>query len=107
MLMDIEGFAPRDWRQSAEKSLGLVRERADLLAAALTAFAERAQHPLLINTIPSAAAPTAGLLDRQHAFGMRRTIDLVNRCILEVAERSGQIIVCDADDALADIPFTQ
>lgn len=105
LLMDFDGFAARDWRRPANECLELVRERADLLGTALTAFAEHAQHPLLINTIPSAPAPTAGLLDRQHAHGLRRAIDLVNQRILEAAERSGRIIVCDADSALANVPL--
>src|SRR5690606_913169 len=83
LLMDFEGFAPRDWRRPADESLSVIREQADLLASALTTFAERAQHPLLINTVPSAPAPTAGLLDRHHALGLRRAIDLVNERILE------------------------
>src|SRR5690606_27061603 len=66
-----------------------------------------AQHPLLINTVPSAPAPTAGLLDRHHALGLRRAIDLVNERILEAAGQSGQIIVCDADSALATVPPAQ
>lgn len=107
LLMDFDGFAARDWRRPADEGLELVRERADLLASALTAFAERAQHPLLINTIPSAPAPTAGLLDRRHALGLRGAIDLVNQRILDAAERSGRIVVCDADSALAKLPLAQ
>lgn len=107
LLMDFEGFAPRDWRRPADESLSVIREQADLLASALTAFAERAHHPLLINTVPSAPAPTAGLLDRHHALGLRRAIDLVNERILEAAGQSGQIIVCDADSALATVPPAQ
>ncbi|MCL4768279.1 MAG: HAD-IIIC family phosphatase [Hyphomicrobiaceae bacterium] len=107
LLMDIEGFAARDWRRLPDEGLELVRERADLLAAALAAYPERAQCPLLINTIPSAPAPTAGLLDRQHALGLRRAIDIVNQRVLEAAARSGQVHVCDADLALAHVPLAR
>ena len=107
LLMDIEGFAPRDWRRTADDGLALVRERADLLASALAKFSEGAKKPLLINTIPSPSAPAAGLLDRQHAFGLRRAIDTINERILEAADRSGHIVICDADAALADLPLAR
>lgn len=107
LLMDIEGFVARDWRRTADDGLALARERADLLASALAEFSERAKAPLLINTLPPPPAPTAGLLDRQHALGLRRAIDLVNQRILEAADKSGQIIVCDADAALADLPLAR
>ena len=105
LLMDFDGFAAREWRRTADESLRLVRECADLLGSALATFAERAQQPLIINTIPSAPAPTAGLLDRQHALGLRCAIDLVNQRILDAAEQSGRIVVCDADSALAKLPL--
>jgi FkbH-like protein len=107
LLMDISGFAPGDWRRTPHESFELLRERADLLAVALAGFCERAHYPLLINTIPSPPAPTAGLLDRQHALGLRRMIDLVNQRILEVAERAGRMLVCDADTALAQVPLVR
>lgn len=107
LFMDIEGFVARDWRRTADDGLALARERADLLASALAKFSERAKAPLLINTIPSPPAPTAGLLDRQHALGLRRAIDLVNQRIVDAADQSGQIIVCDADAALADLPLAR
>lgn len=107
LLMDYEGFAARDWRRTADDGLALVRERAKLLASALAKFSERAKAPLLINTIPMPPAPTAGLLDRQHALGLRRAIDLINQRIVEAADQSGQIIVCDADAALADLPLAR
>ena len=73
VLLDLDGFAPRDWRNSAADGFNLLAERAELLGDALAAFAERSSVPLLINTIPSASAPTAGLLDRRHEMGLRRS----------------------------------
>lgn len=107
VFLDLDGFAPRDWRNSTADAFKLLTERAELLGDALTAFAERSRVPLLINTIPSASAPTAGLLDRRHEMGLRRGIDLINSRILGAAERSGRIAVIDADQALAELPLSR
>lgn len=107
VLLDLEGFAPIDWRHSAEHTGKLLDERADRLGKALTAFAERSGVPLLINTIPCVAAPTAGLLDRQHVTGIRRAIDRINARIIEVARQSAQVVVIDADEALSELPLAR
>ncbi len=106
-LLDLEGFAPRDWRGSAEEGFALLAERAELLANAAAAFAERSRVPLLINTLPFAPAPTAGLLDRRHAAGLRRGVDLVNGRLLDAAGRFSQIVVVDGDQALADLALSR
>lgn len=105
VLLDLDGFAARDWRNAPADGFKLLSDKAELLGNALAAFAERSAVPLLINTIPSAPAPTAGLLDRHHDMGLRRGIDLVNARILDAAERSGHIIVIDTDQALAELPI--
>lgn len=107
VLLDLEGFAPRDWRRSAADASDLLAERVKHLAAALLEFAAHSQAPLLINTIPVPAAPVAGYLDRSHASGLRRAADYINRHILEAAEKSKQIIVIDADQALASLPIRE
>jgi FkbH-like protein len=107
VLLDFDGFVPIDWRNSPDQAAQLITDRVELLAAALSAFAERSSVPLLINTIPCASAPTAGLLDRRHATGLRRSIDQLNTRILEVAERSERIVVIDTDVALAALPLSQ
>ncbi|MFA6140154.1 MAG: HAD-IIIC family phosphatase [Hyphomicrobium sp.] len=107
LLLDLDGMAPRDWRNSTADGFNLLAERAELLGNALAAFAGRSRVPLLINTIPSAPAPTAGLLDRRHEMGLRRGIDLINARILDAADRSGRIAVIDADQALAELPLSR
>jgi len=105
VLLDLEGFAPQDWRRSAPDASDLLAERVNQLVAALRQFTANSQAPLLINTISVPAAPTAGFLDRSHALGLRRAIDCINQHILEAAESSKQIIVIDADQALASLPI--
>jgi FkbH-like protein len=103
VLLDLDGFAPQDWRRSASDASDLLAERVNNLVAALREFTTHSQAPLLINTIPVPAAPAAGFLDRSHALGARRAVDRINRHILEAAEQSKQIIVIDADQALASL----
>lgn len=107
VLLDLEGFAARDWRRTTSEALALLTERAANLASALREFSTRSQAPLLINTIPVPAAPTTGFLDRGHAMGLRRAVDRINRHILEAAEQSNQIIVVDSDQALAALPIRE
>lgn len=103
LLLDLEGFVQIDWRNAPARVAELISERAELLARALSAFAERSEAPLLINTIASAYAPSSGFLDGPHGSGVRRTVDLINARLYEVASRSGRIVVIDSDQAMADI----
>jgi FkbH-like protein len=105
VLLDLEGFAEQDWRRTAAQAFVLLMERANSLADALREFSTRSETPLLINTIPVPAAPSAGFLDRSHPAGLRRAVDLLNRNILDVAERSNRIFIIDADQALATLPL--
>jgi len=107
LVLDLAGFAPLDWRNPPDEHVQRWSERLQFLGSALTAFSERAKAPLLINTIPCASAPGAGLLDGWHAAGVRRAIEEINRRILEVAAASANILVVDADVALADLPVAR
>ncbi|KAB2917425.1 MAG: HAD-IIIC family phosphatase [Hyphomicrobiaceae bacterium] len=104
VLMDLDGFAATDWRIPVSQIGDLMRERADILSNALDAFAARTSAPLLINCLPAPSAPTAGLLDRRYIAGRRQAVELVNGRLLEAADRHGNILVMDADQALGDIP---
>lgn len=103
VLLDLESLAPSDWRLGSAEMLDRITAHADTLGDALEAFAARARVPLLINTLPVPPAPTAGLLDRRHALGLRRAVDLLNARLLEAADRSGRIVVIDADHTLASL----
>lgn len=107
LLLDLDGFAPFDWRNPPARVAELLSERAELLAGALAAFAERSEVPLFINTLPCAPAPTAGLLDWRHAAGLRRAIEVVNARILDAAGLSSKIVVIDGDEALAEIALSR
>ncbi|MGE8943940.1 HAD-IIIC family phosphatase [Leptospira interrogans] len=107
LLFDFDSFAGADWRMPAPKIWDLLVARADMLSDALTAFARSTSAPLLINSIPVPFAPTAGLLDSRHISGLRTAVQLINRRLWEVAERYSNILVVDADHALADIASSQ
>jgi FkbH-like protein len=107
VLVDLDGLAAPDWRQPPEAVHAALAERADSLAGALSAFAARSPSPLLINSIPAPSAPTAGLLDGRHICGMRRAVHHINERLLAASERHGNIVVVDADHALADIPSSR
>jgi FkbH-like protein len=103
VLLDIESLAPRDWRLASSDLERRIVAEADVLAGALEAFSTQTNVPLLINTLPVPSAPTAGFLDRRHAAGLRRAVDMLNTRILDAAERSSRIVVIDADQVLSSI----
>jgi FkbH-like protein len=107
VLVDLNGLAPPDWRQPPEAVHARLMERADSLASALSAYAARSPSPLLINSLPVPSAPTAGLLDTRNVSGIRRATHLVNERLHAASERHGNILIIDADHALADIPSSR
>jgi FkbH-like protein len=107
VLLDLDGLAAPDWRRPADAAHAQLMERADSLADALSAYAARSPSPLLINAIPVPPAPAAGLLDGRHISGIRRATHLVNERLHAASERHGNILVVDADHALADIPSSR
>jgi FkbH-like protein len=104
VLLDAESLVPWDWRLGSAEMANRLAVCAETLGEALETYAARAHVPLLVNTLPIPSAPTAGLLDRRHALGLRRAVDLLNARLLEAAERSDRIVVIDADHALAPLP---
>ena len=103
LLMDLGGFCPRDWRLEAPRASELFQERLEMFASALVGFADRAERPILVNTLPAPAAPALGLIDRQHESGLAGAVQMVNRRLSELASASAQIVLVDADVAMADI----
>lgn len=103
LLLDFGSVAPIDWRLPVTEIQDLLTERADMLSDALAAFAGQTQAPLLVNSIPVPSAPTAGLLDARHPAGLRRAVGLINQRLADAAERHANILLVDADQALADI----
>lgn len=103
VLLDLESVETRDWRIGSTDLEKQLVARAEILADALDAFATLSRVPLLINTLPVPSAPTAGFLDRRHAAGLRRAVDMLNGCILDAAERSSRIVVIDADQVLSPL----
>ena len=107
VLLDFDSLAARDWRLHPAALHNRLVEQADNLSAALSTFASQSTSPLLINSIPLPSAPTAGLLDSRHHSGLRHAVHLINARLFAASERSGNIIVIDADRALADIPSSR
>jgi FkbH-like protein len=107
LLLDMDGLAQADWRESSSENRRRIMAAVEMLRGALAAYAQRAVSPLLVNTIPVPAAPALGMLDRRHGVGLRRIVDEVNDRLFEAAERHGHIIVVDADMALADVPLSR
>jgi FkbH-like protein len=106
VLLDPDGVDRHSWREPASAMDALLALR-DSLRDALSGFAARSPSPLLINTLPMPAAPTAGLLDGRHPTGLRHAAHIINECLFAASERHGNIAVIDADQALADVPASR
>ena len=103
VVLDIDGLFRPDWRRAGQETSHLLTQRLEALAAALQSFDTRGGPALLVNTLPTTSAPSAGLVDRTHAHGLAHMIDQVNRVVVDAAAGSHRVLVVDADFALADI----
>ncbi len=103
VALDGESLLARDWRRSAEEGFSLIEERLSSLLAALESWADRGGAPVLVNTLASPLAPSAGLLDRVHAGGEAHAIAHVNARLADLARSHGQVVLVDTDRALAEI----
>lgn len=103
IMLDVRGFYNRDWRRTTEEAYGLLTEKTELLLSSLEGFATSASGPVFINSLPSAVSPQAGFLDAHHPDGAGYLIHIVNQRLRELAERTAQITLIDADHAMADI----
>ena len=103
VLLDINGLHAPDWRQESDQDHALFLQKIDLLCAGLEAYAGRGQGVVLVNTLPAASAPTAGLIDMQHPGGTAHAIDLINRRLVEIARGHPQVLLVDSNLALSAI----
>ena len=92
-----------DWRQDSDQDHALFLQKLDLLCAGLETYAGRGEGVVLVNTLPAASAPTAGLIDMQHPGGTAHAIDLVNRRLVEIARSHPQVLLIDSNRALSAI----
>jgi FkbH-like protein len=103
LLLDLDGVHPPDWRREGGKSHELLVEKIDLLGSAIERYAGSGRGPVLVNTLPSALAPTVGLIDNHHPDGRSHAINLVNRRLAEIVRGNSGVILVDANRALANL----
>ena len=101
ILLDLEGLHAPEWRQHASAGYSLLKQKLDLLAAGLESYAGKGLGPVLVNTVPVAAAPTAGLIDTHHPAGVAQAVQLINSRLAEVARTNAQIVLVDTHYALS------
>ena len=104
ILLDLEGLHAPEWRQDAEHSHELLRQKLDLLSAGLEAYAGKGLGPVFINTVPAAAVPAAGLIDTHHPAGVANAVQTINARLAEIARNHAQIVLIDTSRALAGLP---
>jgi FkbH-like protein len=101
ILLDLEGLHAPEWRQDASAGYGLLQQKLDLLTAGLESYAGKGLGPVLVNTVPVAAVPTAGLIDTHHPAGVAQAVQLINGRLAEVARANAQIVLIDTNRALS------
>jgi FkbH-like protein len=104
ILLDLEGLHAPEWRQDPTESQQQLLQKLDLLCAGLVAYAGKGSGPVFINTVPTSAAPAAGLIDTYHPAGIASAVQTINNRLAEVARDQAQIILIDANRALAGLP---
>jgi FkbH-like protein len=103
VLLDLEGLHTPDWRKDAGRNQELFAQKADLLIGALESYARVGHGPLLVNTLPMAVAPTAGLIDNHHSAGIGQQLHVVNQRLAEAARSNSQLILVDGGRALGGL----
>ncbi len=103
ILLDAHSFHDRNWRLSSDAADALLDERLAQFAGAVKSFIATRQRPLLITTLPTPPSASAGLIDNRHAAGARCAAETINRQLIDLARRHSEILLIDADLALADI----
>ena len=103
VLLDLDGLHTPEWRAGGGDGRKLLHEKANALVEALEAYAHSGRGPILVNTLPLAAAPAVGFVDAQHPAGVSSSIHHINGRLIEIAGRNNQIILIDAHCALASI----
>jgi len=104
ILLDLEGLHAPEWRQEASEGYDLLQQKLDLLTAGLESYAGKGLGPVLVNTMPVAAVPTAGLIDTHHPAGVAHAVQVVNRRLADVAQAHAPIVLIDTNRALSGIP---
>jgi FkbH-like protein len=103
ILLDLEGLHTPEWREDASTGHDLLLQKLDLLAAGLESYAGKGLGPVLVNTVPVAAVPTAGLIDTHHPAGLAHAVQVINGRLAEVARAHAQIVLIDSNRALAGL----
>lgn len=101
LLLDRTLVCESDPRISTGVNRSLAEERIDALVGAIQSWCRQRSQPLLINTLPASAVPSAGHLDRHHATGEACLVAEVNRRLACIASTEASILLVDADIALA------
>lgn len=103
VLLDAASFHDQNWRLAADATGELLDARIAQFAAAVESFVAAQPRPLFITTLPAPPLSAAGLIDNRHPAGARHTVDAINRALIDLAQRHGEIVLIDADLALAAI----
>ncbi len=104
VLLDLQGLHMPEWRQDPNTGHDLLLQKLDLLAAGLESYAGKGLGPVFVNTVPGASVPTAGLIDTHHPAGVAYAVQVINTRLAEVARVNAQIVLIDANRALASLP---
>ncbi len=104
ILLDLEGLHAPEWRQDASQSHELLLQKLDLLSAGLESYAGKGLGPVFINTVPTASVPAAGLIDTHHPAGLAHAVQTINSRLAEIARNHAQVVLIDANRALAGLP---
>jgi FkbH-like protein len=103
ILLDLEGLHAPEWRQDASAGYGLLQQKLDLLTAGLEGYAGKGLGPILVNTMPVAAVPTAGLIDTHHPAGLAHAVQMINGRLADVARTHAQTVLVDTNRALSGL----
>lgn len=107
LMLDSHAQLVADWRMPTGQRATAVRERADILCAAVETFAASSGIPLLINTLDAPSTPLSGHFDVTDPVGAVGFARHLNERLAQLASRLPGVMLIDTDCALRDVAPAQ
>ena len=101
VLLDHDTFTPQEWRRDVERMRDDLEERATALADALHTYCSKTGVPIIVTTLASVVAPTAGYADHTFPAGAARACARINQALQETAKGTPLLHVLDSDQAMS------
>lgn len=103
LLLDSQSLLQTSWRLGLESVASDLVARLEALKQAVAVYSAESGLPLIVNTLPAATEPSLGYMDGYHQAGLATLTRRANAALADLAARFANVVLVDADVALARI----